>query len=82
MAIVIRALKNTNLVTVPNGIPLTLICIKWAPRDPSTIISVTTLTQKMLRFHVFLHFNSRKHMMSSFYLNWTEFTRDCEFLVI
>ena len=35
---------------------------------------------RKLRFHVFLHFNVRKHMISSFYLKWTEFTRDCEFV--
>ena len=34
------------------------------------------------RFHVLLHFNARKHMPSSFYLKWTKFTRDCEFLPI
>ena len=37
---------------------------------------------RKLKFHVFLHFNARKHMMSSFYLEWAEFTRDCEFLPI
>ena len=34
---------------------------------------------RKLKFHVFFHFNARKHMMSSFYLKWTEFTRNCEF---
>ena len=34
---------------------------------------------KKLRFHVFLLFDVRKHMKSSFYLKWTEFTRNCEF---
>ena len=34
---------------------------------------------KKLRFHVFLLFHVRKHMTSSFYLKWTEFTRNCEF---
>ena len=34
---------------------------------------------RKLRFHVFLLFHSRKHMTSSFYLKWTEFTRYCEF---
>ena len=28
-----------------------------------------------LSFHVFLHFNARKHIISLFYLKWTEFTR-------
>ena len=31
---------------------------------------------KKLRFHVFLLFHARKHMTSSFYLNWTEFARN------
>ena len=39
----------------------------------------STNTRK-LRFHAFLHFNARKHMISSFYLKWTEFTRDYEFV--
>ena len=34
---------------------------------------------RRLRFHVFLHFNARKHVMSSIYLKWIEFTRSCEF---
>ena len=34
---------------------------------------------KKLRFHVFLLFHVRKHMTSTFYLKWTEFTRNCEF---
>ena len=32
-----------------------------------------------LRFLVFLLFHARKHMISSFYLKGTEFTRYCEF---
>ena len=35
-----------------------------------------------LKCHVFLHFNARKHLISSFYLKWTELTRDREFLRI
>ena len=60
---------------------LTLICIKWVPEEPSTTFLVTSSTQKiprMLRFHEFLHFHVRKHMISSFYLKWTEFTRTFE----
>ena len=34
---------------------------------------------RKLRFYVLLHFHARKHMISSFYLKWTEFTRNCEF---
>ena len=37
---------------------------------------------RKLRFHVFLHFNARKHMISSFYLKWTEFARNGEFVSI
>ena len=34
---------------------------------------------KKLRFHVFLLFHFRKHMTLSFYLEWIQFTRNCEF---
>ena len=34
---------------------------------------------RKLRFHVFLLFDARNYMISSFYLKWTEFTRNCEF---
>ena len=34
---------------------------------------------RKLRFHVVLLFHARKHVISSFYLKWTEFTRYCEF---
>ena len=37
---------------------------------------------RKLRFYVFLHFNARKHMILSFYLLWTKFTRNCEFTPI
>ena len=43
---------------------LTLICIKWVPRDPSTIFLANIFTQKKarkLRFYVLLHFNARKY---------------------
>ena len=33
---------------------------------------------KKLRFHAFFLFHVRKNMVSSFYLKWTEFTRNCE----
>ena len=33
---------------------------------------------RKLRFHLFLLFHVRKRMTSSFYLKWTEFTRNCE----
>ena len=35
---------------------------------------------RKLRFHVLLHFNARKHIL--FYLKWTEFTRNSEFVPI
>ena len=37
---------------------------------------------RKLKFHfsLFFHFNARKHMISPFYLKWTEVTRDCKFL--
>ena len=34
---------------------------------------------KKLRFHLFLLFHVRNHMASSFYLELTKFTRNCEF---
>ena len=37
---------------------------------------------RKLRFHLSLHFNTRKHMISSFYLKWIEFTKNCEFVPI
>ena len=37
---------------------------------------------RKLRFHVFLHFYVGKYMISSFYLKWIEFTRNCEFVLI
>ena len=64
---------------------LNLICIKWLPGDPSTIFLATIFTSKnarKLRFHVFLHFSTRTHMILSFYLKWTEFIRNCEFVPI
>ena len=33
------------------------------------------------RFHIFLHFNARKNI-SSFNLEWIEFTRNCEFVLV
>ena len=37
---------------------------------------------RKLRFHIFLLFDARKYMIASFYLKWTEFTRNCEFFPI
>ena len=37
---------------------------------------------RRLRFQVFIHFNARKHMLSSFYLKWIEFIRNCKFVPI
>ena len=34
---------------------------------------------RMLTFHEFFQFYARKHIISSFYLKWTEFTRNSEF---
>ena len=38
-----------------------------------------TKNARKLKFHVFLLFYARKHMISSFYLKWTKFTKNCEF---
>ena len=37
---------------------------------------------RKLRFYLILHFTGRKHMILSFYLKWTEFTRNCEVVPI
>ena len=53
-----------------------------APQEPKQYIfgdHVYLKNAKKLRFHVFLLFHVRKHMTSSFYLKWTEFTRKFEF---
>ena len=51
----------------------------WFPRDPSTICLKNA---RKLKFHVFLLSYARKHMISSFYLKWTKFTKNCEFFSI
>ena len=52
------------------NIRLTLICIKWVRSNPSTIFLDHFYSKyaRKLRLHVFLHFNTRKHMILSFYL--------------
>ena len=53
---------------------------KMGPQGPKHYIfgdHFYSKNARKLKFHVFLHFNSRKHMISSFYLKWTEF--NCEF---
>ena len=55
---------------------------KLSPRGPTHYIFGDQFYSKngrKLRFHVFLYFYARKHMISSFYPKWTEFTRNCEF---
>ena len=52
---------------------------KMSPRGPKHYIFGNNFYSKNFRkhiFHVFLHFNARKHMRSSFYLKWTEFTKN------
>ena len=56
---------------------------KMAPAGPNHYIfgdHFYSKNARKLKSHVFLHFNARKQMMSSFYLNWTKFTRNCEFV--
>ena len=56
---------------------------KIGPRGPRHYIFGDHFYSKKarkLRFHVFLLFHIRKHMTSSFYLKWIEFTRNCEFV--
>ena len=50
---------------------------RLVPRNPSIIFLVTNA--RKLRFNVFLLFCARKYMASSFYLVWTEFTRNYDF---
>ena len=33
---------------------------------------------RKFRFHVFLHFHTKKHMIWWYYLKWSEFTRNCD----
>ena len=55
------------------------------PKEPKHYIfgdHFYTKNARRLRFHVFLHFNARKHMMPPFCVKSTEFTKDCELLPI
>ena len=55
---------------------------KMGPQRPKHYIfgdQFYSKNARILRFHEFLHFYSRKHMISSFYLKWTEFTKNFEF---
>ena len=62
---------------------LTLICIKWVPAEDHVFgDQFYSKNARKLRFHVFLHFNAREHMILSFYLKWIEFTRNCELVLI
>ena len=54
---------------------------KMDPRGPKHYIfgdQFYSKNPKMLRLHELLRFYARKHMISSFYLKWTEFTRSFE----
>ena len=56
---------------------------KMGPRGPKHYIfgdHFWSKNARKLRFHVSLHFTTRKHMILSFYLKWTEFKRNCEFV--
>ena len=63
---------------------LTLIFIKWVPGDPSSIFLATLFTQKMLEGSGSMYSSilMLENMISSFYLKWIEFTRNCEFVPI
>ena len=54
----------------------------WGPKQYIFGNHFCSKNARTLRFHVFLHFNARKHMTSSFFLRWTEFTRNCKFIPI
>ena len=52
---------------------------RWVPQGPKQYIfgdHFYSKNAKKFRFHVFLLFHVRKYMTSSFYLKWTEFTRN------
>ena len=58
---------------------------KMGPRRPKHYIFGNQFNSKNARgisFNVLFHFNARKHMISSFYLKWTEFIRNCKFFPI
>ena len=58
---------------------------KMGPREPKHYIFGNQFYSKnarKLRFHVFLYFNARKHMISPFYLKCTVFARNYEFVPI
>ena len=58
---------------------------KMGPQGPKHYVfgdHFCSKNARKLRFYVYLHFNARKHMILSFYLMWTEFTRNCEFAPI
>ena len=60
---------------------------RCVPKDLNTIFFVTTFTWKMPEssdsmysiYSMIPCIHARKHMISSFYLKWTEFTRYCKF---
>ena len=57
---------------------------RWVSRDPSSIFLGTTFTRKMSESSDYMcsFFFILENMTSSFYLKWTEFTRNCEFYSI
>ena len=54
----------------------------WRPKQYFFGDHFCSKNARTLRCHVFLHFNARKQMTSSFCLRWTEFIRYCEFVPI
>ena len=51
----------------------------WVPRDSSNILLATTFTRIMWGSSDSMYTFMLENMTSLFYLNWTEFTRNCEF---
>ena len=60
--------SGSNSQDILNGSPETQALYFWRP--------FFLKKARKLRFHVFLHFNARKHMI--FYLKGIEFTRNCK----
>ena len=59
--------------------------LKTGPQGPKHYVFgdhfYSTIARK-IRFYVFLHFSARKYTISSFYLKWTKFPRDCDILPV
>ena len=76
--------NNTKHFSNPEDIfnPHTPKMDPWGPKHYIFGNHFSLKNARKLRFHVFLHFTAKNHMIFSFHLKWTEFTRNCEFVPI